>query len=112
MAEYFDELETRDPELRERAQFAALGEQLSNARDNAPAFAESLAGVDPDEVSDRAALARLPVARKSELMDRQTSGPDDRRPFGGLTAVPSGELARIFASPGPIYDPEGRREDW
>jgi phenylacetate-CoA ligase len=112
MAEYFDELETREPERRERAQFTALAEQLANARANAPAFAESLKGVDPDDVADRAALAKLPVVRKSELMERQTAGPEDRRPFGGLTAAPTGELARIFASPGPIYDPEGRREDW
>ena len=62
--------------------------------------------------TDRVALARLPVIRKSELMERQKGGPEAHRPFGGLTAVETGRLARIFASPGPIYDPDGRRGDW
>lgn len=112
MSDFLDELETRDPEERERRQFAALSEQVAHARRAAPAFAELLAGVDPAAVTDRAALARLPVIRKSELMERQKGGPEAHRPFGGLTAVETGRLARIFASPGPIYDPDGRRGDW
>ena len=112
MSDFLDELETRDPEERERRQFAALAEQVAHAKRAAPAFAELLAGVDPSSVTDRAALARLPVIRKSELMERQKGGPDAHRPFGGLTALETGRLARIFASPGPIYDPDGRRGDW
>jgi phenylacetate-CoA ligase len=112
MSDFLDELETRDPEERERRQFAALAEQVAHAMRAAPAFAELLAGVDPAAVTDRAALARLPVIRKSELMERQKGGPGAHRPFGGLTAVETGRLARIFASPGPIYDPDGRRGDW
>ncbi|MBM3521570.1 MAG: phenylacetate--CoA ligase [Alphaproteobacteria bacterium] len=112
MSDFLDELETRDPEQRERVQFSALTEQLANAKSNAPAFAALLAGIDPEAVTNRAALARLPVLRKSELMERQKEGPDSHRPFGGLTAVATSRLARIFVSPGPIYDPEGRREDW
>jgi phenylacetate-CoA ligase len=112
MSDFFDELETRDPELRERRQFAALAEQIAAAQSGAPAIAKHLADVDPDAIVDRAALGRLPVLRKSELMERQKEGPDDHRPFGGLTAVKTGALARIFMSPGPIYDPDGRREDW
>ena len=112
MNDFLDELETRDPEERERRQFAALADQIAHARRAAPAFAASLADVDPAAVVDRAALAKLPVLRKSELMDRQAAGPEAHRPFGGLTAVETGRLARIFVSPGPIYDPEGRRGDW
>ena len=112
MSDFLDELETRDPEERERRQFAALAEQVAHAMRAAPAFAELLAGVDPAAVTDRAALARLPVIRKSELMERQKGGPGAHRPFGGLTAVETGRLARIFASPGPIYDPDGRCGDW
>ena len=108
----FDELETRDPELRERQQFNALVEQIAGAKKNAPAFADLLADVDPYAVTSRAALAKLPVLRKSELMTRQKEGPDTHRPFGGLTALRTGRLARVFVSPGPIYDPEGRRDDW
>lgn len=112
MSDYLDELETRDPELRERRQFAALTEQIAQAKENAPAFGASLADIDPYAIINRSALARLPVLRKSALMDRQKEGPDSHRPFGGLTAVETGRLSRIFVSPGPIYDPEGRRRDW
>jgi phenylacetate-CoA ligase len=112
MTEFLDELETRDPDERERRQFVALAEQIAHARRRAPAFAEGLAEIDPDSVVDRAALAKLPVVRKSDLMGHQAKGPDAHRPFGGLTAVETRRLARIFVSPGPIYDPEGRRGDW
>ncbi|HET8729100.1 MAG TPA: AMP-binding protein, partial [Alphaproteobacteria bacterium] len=56
----------------------------------------------------RTALASLPVTRKSDLPERQKARP----PFGGLSATPPGDLSRIFASPGPIYDPEGKGADW
>jgi phenylacetate-CoA ligase len=110
--EYFDELETRDPDLRDHAQFRSLAEQLANAKANAPAFGEILKDVDPSAVHDRAALAKLPIIRKSDLMERQKQAFEDRVPFGGLTAVKTGQLARIFASPGPIYDPEAMRPDY
>jgi phenylacetate-CoA ligase len=44
------------------------------------------------------------VTRKSDLHELQHA----RKPFGGLNATPARGLARIFMSPGPIYDPEGR----
>ncbi|HEY5308955.1 MAG TPA: phenylacetate--CoA ligase family protein, partial [Casimicrobiaceae bacterium] len=69
--EHFDALETRDPELRERAQFAGLPRQVAHAQSAAPAFAKILAGVDAAAVASRAALARLPVTRKSELLEIQ-----------------------------------------
>lgn len=111
-SDYFDELETRDPAERERRLFQLLPEQIANAQKNAPAFAKLLDGVDPIAIGSRAALARLPVIRKSELIDRQKEQYKDRDPFGGLTAVPTGQLARVFASPGPIYDPEALRPDY
>jgi phenylacetate-CoA ligase len=111
-SDYFDELEIRDPADRERALFQLLPEQIANAQKSAPAFAKILDGVDPVAVTDRAALRRLPVIRKSELMERQKQSFAERDPFGGLTAVPTGQLGRIFASPGPIYDPEAMRPDY
>ena len=105
---YFDTLETRDPEQRERDLFAALPKQVAHAMQNAPAFAELYRGVLPAQVSSRAALASLPVIRKHELIERQKALP----PFGGLNATPVGRLGRVFSSPGPIYDPEGTGEDW
>ena len=110
--DYFDELEIRDPGLREHMLFRAVPEQIASAQKNAPAFAKLLADVDPLSVTNRAALARLPIIRKSELVERQKESFADRAPFGGLTAVPTGQLARIFASPGPIYDPEALRPDY
>ena len=116
MSEHFDALETRDPELRERAQSAALPRQIAYARSASRAFAKILADVDADAVTSRAALVRLPVTRKSELLDIQTND----RPFGGFAAgLPKGgwgagrsALRRVFASPGPIYEPEGARPDY
>jgi phenylacetate-CoA ligase len=109
---FFDSLETQDPGQREDRLFAALREQIAHAQDEAPFFADALKGVDPDAVGDRAALAKLPVVRKSELIELQKKRVAERDPFGGLTAVKTGNLARIFMSPGPIYDPEAARADY
>jgi len=105
---YYDRLETRDPEERERTLMAALPRVVALAKERAPGFARILAHVDPQAVTDRRALADLPVTRKSSLIELQRQTP----PFGGLATVAPGELARIFASPGPIYDPVGRRPDY
>ena len=105
---HYDELETRAPEQRERALLGALPGLIAHAKAKAPALAALLAEVDPRAVTSRAALAKLPVLRKSELIVRQKAAP----PFGRLAAVAPGALARIFMSPGPIFDPEGRRPDY
>lgn len=105
---HFDTLETRDPEIRARAQLAALPRQLAHAKQSAAAFAARLADVDPAAVTTREALAQLPVTRKSDLLELQKAA----RPFGGLAATGWGAIARVFASPGPIYEPEGRAADW
>ena len=107
MSDYYDDLETLDPAAREAALFAALPRQIAHAKANAPFFTERLADVDPETVTDRAALAGLPVTRKSALGDLQETSP----PFGGLAAVPTGDLKSIFSSPGPIYEPQGRSPD-
>lgn len=107
MTGYFDTLETRDPELRERALMGALSRQVAHAKTHAPAFARILAGVDAADVTSRAALAKIPVTRKSELAATQK----ESRPFGGLAVAGRGEAARIFSSPGPLYEPESRRAD-
>ena len=106
--DYFDDLETRDPVLREAALMAALPGQVAHAQAKAPAFAEILAGVDPQGVTGRAALAELPVTTKADLLARQTSAP----PFGGFAMAGLGDLQRWFASPGPIYEFETARADY
>jgi len=107
-AEYYDALETRDPQARERDLFAKLATHLAHAKARSRHYARSLAAIDARDVTGRAALARLPVTRKSELAELQKAEP----PFGGLDATPPSGLARIFLSPGPIFDPEGRRPDY
>ena len=107
MTSFYDALESRDPAERERILFERLPAQVAHACAT-PFYDRHLAGVDPSQVSSRAALAALPVTRKSELIELQKAKP----PFGGLNAAAPGHLARIFMSPGPIYDPEGRRPDF
>ena len=108
MPDFFDALETRDPEARERDLLDRLAPQVAHAKTNAPGFARILKDVDPRAVSSRAALARLPVTRKSDLKALQA----EARPLGGLNATPIGKLAKIFVSPGQVYEPEGHGRDW
>ena len=105
---YYDALETRDPEAREQALMAALPQQVAHAKRHAPYFATLLQDIEPHAVTSRDALAALPVTRKSRLIQLQKAVP----PFGGVAATAPGALARLFMSPGPIYDPEGRRPDY
>jgi len=108
MPEHYDSLETRDPGEREKSLMAALPGQIAHAKLNAPGWSRILADVDPQGVRDRALLARLPVTRKSDLPSLQKAA----RPFGGLNAIPTARMGRIFVSPGPIYDPGGTGPDW
>ena len=104
-----DTRETRDPEARERELMARLPAQIAHARAAAPAFGRLLADVDADSVCTREQLATLPVIRKSELLELQKAA----RPFGGFSAVGWGAACRrVFASPGPLYEPEGARPDY
>ena len=105
---HFDRLETRSPKAREAALMAALPGLVAHAKRKAPGFARILAEVEPRKVKSREALARLPVTRKSDLGRLQGELP----PLGGLNATPVEKLAKLFVSPGPIYDPEGRGKDW
>jgi phenylacetate-CoA ligase len=106
--QHFDDLETRAPQAREAALMAALPAHIAHAKTNATGWARILKDIDPAAVGSRAALARLPVTRKSDLGDLQKMDP----PLGGLNATPVHELARLFASPGPIYEPQGQGKDW
>ncbi|MEW5708696.1 MAG: AMP-binding protein [Pseudomonadota bacterium] len=106
--DFYDALETRDPQLRERALMQALAAQIEHAKRVAPAFARLLAGINGADVQSRADLARLPLIRKSELPELQRAEP----PFGGLASTAPGAVVRIFSSPGPIFDPEGAGADW
>ena len=114
MKTHLDALETRAPAEREAALLAALPAQIAHAQQNAPAFAESLRGVNAASITSRDALATLPVVRKTELLEKQkASRAAGGSVFGGFSAVAYGQqMLRVFSSPGPIYEPEGARADY
>ena len=85
---FYDKLETRDPQLREEEQLAAVRAQISHAQQNAPYFARVLERVDARDIKDRATLAQIPLTRKAELIELQKSSP----PFAGMTSIPMSEL--------------------
>ncbi|MBB1603610.1 phenylacetate--CoA ligase family protein [Variovorax sp. UMC13] len=112
MTDFYDALETRDPAQREADLLAALPRQIAHAQAAAPAFATLLNGIDATQVTSREALAKLPVIRKSELLERQKQLRASD-PFGGFSAIARGPaMLRVFASPGTIYEPEGATRDY
>ena len=134
-ASFYDELETRTPPAREAALLAALPAQIAHAQAHTAAFAESLRGVNAAHITSRSALSALPVLRKHELVARQQAArlaraadlnrpvADSARVFGGFAAIgwgsqsgpqrsPQRAALRVFASPGPIYEPEGHARDY
>jgi phenylacetate-CoA ligase len=107
-AEFYDRLETRAAKGREAGLMLALPKLIAHAKKRAPGFANILAAVNPSKITTRKALATLPVTRKSDLGEVQKALP----PLGGLNATPVEKLAKLFISPGPIYEPEGHGKDW
>lgn len=91
MTAHFDELETRSEDARAAAHLKGLNAQLAK-------FGKAPLG-------DLSGLVSLPVLRKSELVAQQQANP----PFGD---IPVGEIAHVFQSPGPIYEPGGTSHDW
>ena len=128
MNHFYDALEARAPAEREAHLLAALSAQVAHAQTKAPAFTGILAGVDATSITSRAALASLPVTRKHELLEKQQAaraagmtgvngsngiGASGSNTFGGFSSIGFGaHMPRVFASPGPIYEPEGTRRDY
>lgn len=99
--EYYDELETRDPEQRESSLLESLRGQIVHAKEKTMHYSDALDDVEPNDIDSRKALSKLPTLRKSDLANLQKKNP----PLGGLNAVPIGEMSHIFSSPGGIYEP-------
>ena len=106
MVDHYDQLETRDPETRERDLLSRLPGLVAAAM-KAPGYIRHLKGADPKLVTTRAALAKLPVLRKSDLPAWQKAEP----PFAGLLPQAPSAYGRLYTSPGPIYEPEGTGSD-
>jgi phenylacetate-CoA ligase len=102
-----DHLETRDPQERERDLMRRLPVLVAQAQ-SAPGWARILHGIEAAAIDHRAALAQLPVTRKAALKALQQQDV----PFGGLTSTAPRALSRIYMSPGPLFDAEGRAADW
>jgi phenylacetate-CoA ligase len=112
MSNFYDSLEQRDPAVREAALLQALPAQIAHAQTAASAWATILQGVKASDINSRAALAALPVTRKYELLERQQAQRANDV-FGGFSALRFGKtMPRVFASPGPIYEPEGVGKDY
>jgi phenylacetate-CoA ligase len=114
MTPAYDALEIRSQAERDAAHMAELPRQVAHAQQSSAAFAAILQGVDAGAIVDRAALARLPVTRKSELQAlQQAARQQGGNVFGGFSAIGFGSaMPRVFASPGPIYEPEGTGRDY
>ncbi len=107
MPDHYDALETRDPAIREREQFAALPGIVARAV-AAPGWTKHLNGADAKSINSRASLAKLPVLRKADIATLQKEYP----PFGGLNVTAPGKVRRLLMSPGPIFEPEGEGADY
>lgn len=109
MSDFFDGLETRSAEQREEDLMSALPGQIAHAKNGSAFFDKLYRDVHPEEIKDRDALRQLPVIRKPDVQEAQNADP----PFGGLNAVPITEMAHIFMSPGPIFEPDSwARDHW
>ncbi len=110
-----ESLERRPPAQRETALLQALP-GLVRAAQQLPALGQRLQGINAAALSTRAALARVPVTRKGELLQRQMAA-RATDPFGGFSAIGWRSMARsgarrVYQSPGPIYEPEGAATDY
>ena len=101
--EFFDELEIMPPETREKYLNERLAETVDHAYRHAPAVKKIFdkAGVSPAQVCTVKDLERLPILRKTDLIELQKANP----PYGGFLAIPPEDIDRIFISPGPVYEP-------
>jgi phenylacetate-CoA ligase len=107
MTEYFDALETRSKEKRERDLFKSIPDFLKDITKRIPAWADRFSSMDLASITSREKLASLPVLRKPELMEAQAAKP----PFGNFvdTSLLAGN--RIFMSPGPVWEPQAPGPD-
>jgi phenylacetate-CoA ligase len=91
------------------ARFEALRNRLGELHGRSHALARQLGDVDLSDLRGPADLALIPVLRKSDVAALQDAEP----PFGGLAAATASAFARLFASPGAIYEPESAgRDPW
>ncbi|MCX7911881.1 MAG: AMP-binding protein [Dehalococcoidales bacterium] len=108
--EYFDELETMPPSARRAYQDRKIAERVAYVYQHCPAVKKMLdeAGITPQSIRKVSDLERLPIIRKTDLIEMQKAHP----PFGGILAIPAEDVERIFVSPGPIYEVQPSHVRW
>jgi phenylacetate-CoA ligase len=108
--EFFDELETMPPAARRKYLDKKLSEKIAYAYKHAPAVKKLFdkAGITPDQVRKVKDLEKLPVTRKTDLLEMQKAA----LPFGGIPTIPPEKVERVFISPGPIYEIQPSRVKW
>ena len=79
----------------------AVAATVGQAVTRVPALADRLASVGLKRVTAVADLDRVPVLSKDDLIAAQRANP----PFGGAVA-PGAVVRKVFASPGPLYEPQ------
>ena len=107
MTRRFDRLETRGPRVREREQMALLAEAIATLS-RKRLWRKRFSAVDPNGPSHFRDLAAIPVLRKDALKQLQA----ENRPFAELVPGDLAGVARLFTSPGPLFEPEGEAADW
>ncbi len=109
-ADVYHDLETQGQDRRRETQWATLHGLMGTSYERSGEFRERMdaAGLTPGDIRGWDDWTRIPVLRKKALLERQATGPR----LGGLLTVDFGALSRIYQSPGPIYDPEGRGGDY
>jgi len=80
-----------------------LAQVTAEAIGQAPALAARLtaAGIAARDLARAGVLDTLPILQKTDLIAQQAANP----PFAGYLSVPLDEVAHVFASPGPVFEP-------
>jgi phenylacetate-CoA ligase len=107
---YDKDLETMNKEERKKRKIEGVLKIFKYAYENAKGYKKFIdsAGINPDSIKTIDDFAKVPVLKKNRMPELHHND----LPFGGFLAVPVESLKRIYVSPGPIYDPEGRKDDY
>lgn len=107
---FHNALESQAPEARRQAQWLTLQRLVRKAARSSDEFRARLAaaGMTARDLASGEGFAALPPLRKKQLIALQAE-----HGLEHLLTCPPGRLGRIYQSPGPIFDPEGRgRDSW
>ncbi len=104
------EMEMMHPDARKEYYDRRVREIVRYAFSNSPGFRRIMEreGLKPEDIRAASDLIKIPVLKKTDLPRLQSENP----PFGGFAAKDIRDVKRVYQSPGPIYEPEGRRLDY